>query len=162
MNKDIDASTQKIDYLNKEIDRISSMYNLEENKFFPSLLIGYISTIAIAPPLFLHLNYGINPFTYTFNDINVNLLITCLAGSIAIPLGVMDTIKDYKEYKIIRNTNRGVVSEGKYLLRSLKEEKNHLNNIKNNTKDNISYIEDLDTLKSNCEKEFNKGYVKRR
>ena len=67
----------------------------------------------------------------------------------------MDTIKDYKEYKIIRNTNRGVVSEGKYLLRSLKEEKNHLNNIRNNTKDNISYIEDLDTLKSNCEKEFN-------
>lgn len=129
MKSEINDSLEKINYLNNELDRLDSMYNLEENKFFPNLLIGYIGVLAIAPPLFLHLNYGVNPFTYSYNDINVNLLITCLAGSIAIPLGVMDTIKDYKEYKLVKETNKKVVSEGKYLLKSLKEEKKHLSKL---------------------------------
>ena len=132
MNKDIDNSIEKINYINNEIDRINSIYNIEDNKFFPDLLIGYIGALAIAPPLFLHLNYGVNPFTYTYNDINVNLLITFIAGSIVIPIEVINTIKEYKEYKLIRNTNKGVVSEGKYLLRSLKKEKDYLNKLCNN------------------------------
>ncbi|MBR6949058.1 MAG: hypothetical protein IKH54_02620 [Bacilli bacterium] len=133
MNREIDDSLEKINYLNNEVDRLDSMYNLEENKFFPDLLIGYIGVLAIAPPLFLHLNYGVNPFTYSYNDINVNLLITCLAGSIAIPLGVMDTIKDYQKYKLVKENNKKVVSQGKQLLKSLKNEKRYLEELKNNS-----------------------------
>ena len=167
MDKDVDIliTENKIKYLNEEIDRLDSKYYMGDNKFFPSYLIGYSACLAVAPPILLKLNYGVNPFTYSYNNINVNLIITLLAGSIVIPLGVMETIKEYKEYKLIKDTNRGVVSEGKYLLKTLKEEKKHLEELKNgstNIVNNTSIEEAIYNLKNNCEKEFEKGYIKKR
>ena len=45
----------------------------------------------------------------------------------------MDTIKDHQKYKLVKENNKKVVSEGKQLLKSLKNEKRHLEELKNNS-----------------------------
>ena len=84
-------------------------------------------------------------------------------GVLEVPGMRIDIIINEEESSIsIRDNGMGVKSaEAKKTLLNVGSSKKR-NNIRNNTKDNMSYIEDLDTLKSNCEKEFYKGYVKKR
>lgn len=156
----------------KVLETESEKYKKENKKrFIPIIFPLFAIAPALMPVLlFLFGDFGIFVTTVetVFGVMNKALFYTILFSFLYLPLSVVALIQEYSEHKVSRKKAKGVTSELEFLRKQLVDEKQILDELKNDkTKNNeneefrvveVNDIDKLRMLKQFLELSYNLGY----